>query len=81
MTRVLALPLIEQTCLKQGIEPQLSTPEQRTAGQALHTYAAAVRLVLRTMDFNFVDGKLVPNPRLMKYLDDRGAIANKDAGE
>lgn len=54
-----------------------STLKERTAERAVQVYAAAIRIVIATTDFNFVDGKLSMNPKLYKYLEDRGALRQR----
>ena len=51
-----------------------STPDDDTAQAARQTYAAATRLVVNMMDVKVVNGKISLNPRLRKYLEDKGEI-------
>ena len=53
-----------------------NSPEEDTAGRAIQAYAAATRVVGNAMGIIFAEG--IPNarPEFVKYLEDRGAIAN-----
>ena len=57
------------------------TPEERTARQAVQVYASATRLVLGVMDVQILNGHLRLNPKLRRYLEDRGEIVVKEDNE
>ena len=55
-----------------------NTPEEGIAKRAARAYASATRLVLDVMDVEFIEGNVRLNPKLRKYLEDRGDIVIKD---
>ena len=52
-------------------------PDGRIVKQALEAYAAAARLFLVVINADFKDGVAHLDPKLLKYLEDRGAIRNQ----
>ena len=58
-----------------------NTSEERTAAEAVQTYAAATRLVKAATDFRFVNVALTMNPKLWEYLECKGVISARDEGK
>ena len=56
-------------------------PEKRTAQRAAQSFAFAIRLVLDTIGFKFVNGAFVPSPGVSRYLKERGEIPVEAEGE
>ena len=77
-------PAKDFRCINKARKPYFhhwNAPEEDTARQAVQTYAAATRLVGAAMGIIFAEGIPSAKPEFVKYLEDRGVIAENEQGE
>ena len=58
-----------------------NAPEELIAKRALQAYAATVRLFLVVISVEIIDGVVILNPKLIKYLIDRGVLREGEDSE